>query len=541
MTSRLIAPSKTFGYTDIYLDFLAGSDPARNFYQAPTAASVAEKLDMIAFDRELLVGLLHQQNQRYGASLGTHEGIDKLRDPRAVCVFAGQQAGLLGGPMYTLIKALATVRAAAAYTQELQRPVVPVFWIAGDDHDFEEANHAWVLNRQGQLVQLAYQSAPEVQLPTAEIRFTDAGELNRVMAALRECLGETDFTPGLYELVASAYTPDDTFVTAFGKFMAALTKDLGLVLFCPGDPAVKRHAVPFFKAIVEKQDELRRAITERNHLIEQSGYHIQVEKKDNASHLFYNEGGRTPVLHDGDSFVVGDGRMARTELLALIEEYPERFSPDVMTRPVFQSFLLPTVSQKGGPAELAYLAQINPIFELFDLPAPYYLARPTITLLEARYERLMREHDITFEELAGDIELVINRVLAGTFPPNLQALLEHLRRHVQTHFEDISRGSLTFDPALGNFARQTYGKIDFTLKTFEAKVFSSHKKKSQETRDRIYRLWHAAYPNHRFQERTLNVSYFVSRYGLDIVSFIYEKMDCEEKAHQVLYLSELTQ
>ena len=106
------------------------------------------------------------------------------------------------------------------------------------------------------------------------------------------------------------------------------------------------------------------------------------------------------------------------------------------------------------------------------------------------------------------------------------------------HFEDISRGSLEFDPSLKKFAEQTSGKIDFMLKAFEGKVFSSHKKKQKETRDRIYRLWQAIYPNHGMQERTLNISYFISKYGFEVVSLIRDKMDSEENAHQVIFLSE---
>jgi len=538
LTNELITPSKSLGYTDIYLDFLTDANPARNFYRAESVAAVADQLDRISFDRDKLVEILIRQNQQYQASPKTFEMIEKLRDPKAVCVFSGQQAGLLGGPMLTLVKAVAVVKAAEQYSRDLQRPVIPIFWIAGDDHDFEEANHTFVLDRHGALVRLAYQHPPGMELPMSEAKFDDGEELARVKDRLRETLGETDFTPELYDLIDRAYTEADTFVTAFGKLMAGLTRDLGLTLFCPGDVDIKRHAIPLFKTIVEKQDALHRIILDRNQQIEKSGYHIQVEKKDNACHLFCNDGGRKPIMRDGDSFVVCDHRFSREELLRQIEKQPERFSPDVMIRPVLQSYLFPTIAQKGGPAEIAYLAQINPIFELFGVPVPHYKARPTITLMEKRFEKLMRKEEISFEELTGDIEQVVNKVLAKSFPSDLEELFGHLRRHVLCHFEDISRGSLEFDPSLKKFAEQTSGKIDFMLKAFEGKVFSSHKKKQQETRDRIYRLWQAIYPNHGMQERTLNISYFISKYGFEVVSLIRDKMDSEENAHQVIFLSE---
>ena len=121
--------------------------------------------------------------------------------------------------------------------------------------------------------------------------------------------------------------------------------------------------------------------------------HIQVEKKENSAHLFYNCDGRKPVLQDGNNFIVGERIYTKDELLDYIDQHPERFSPDVMTRPIMQSFLFPVLSQKGGSAEIAYLAQISKLFELFNLANPLYKARPTLSIIEKRFEKLIEEHD----------------------------------------------------------------------------------------------------------------------------------------------------
>jgi uncharacterized protein YllA (UPF0747 family) len=209
-----------------------------------------------------------------------------------------------------------------------------------------------------------------------------------------------------------------------------------------------------------------------------------------------------------------------------------------MTRPVLQSFLFPVLSQKGGPAEIAYLAQINPLFKLFNLAPPYHMARASMTIVEKRYSQLMQDNHIEFSELTGDIEQVINRVLGQTFPASLEKEFEQLRQDIDYHINKFAEATLKFDPALKKSAEQTHGKIDFTLKNFENKVFASHKRKSQEVRDRIYRLHRALYPNHGLQERCLNISYFVSRYGMSFVSYLYDILDSEEKNHQIVDLSE---
>lgn len=541
MPKQLIPPSKKLGYTDLYLDFVNGQVKGKSLYLADTIESVAHALDALEYDRSALVDILTEQNKLYQVGPKTHENISRLNDPRSVCVFAGQQAGLFGGPMFTLIKAIAVIKSAARYEKELNRPVIPVFWIAGDDHDFEEANHTSLLNHAGEVCLASYATPPPVEMPVARIKLSDEEMLYQAKAVLRDCCGETEFTKELYDLLDRSYTTGDSFVTAFGKFVSGLLGDLGLVLFCPTDDKAKRLAVPFFKRILSLQNEIHQAVTESNEALTRLEFHIQVEKKETASHLFYELDGRQPVLRDGDQFTVGETRFSKEELESRIEEHPERFSPDVMTRPIFQSFLFPVVAQKGGPSEIAYLAQINKLFRLFGLAPPLYQARPTATVVEARHEKLMADLSISFDELFGDIEQVINRVMATTFPSDLEHKFEELSDSVEDHFKQFIRDSLEFDDSLKQVARQIYGRIDYNLKNFEHKVFAAHKRKSSETRDRIYRLYHALCPNRGFQERTVNVSYFISRHGFGFVRFLYDQLEPDETSHQLISLSEMTE
>jgi uncharacterized protein YllA (UPF0747 family) len=205
-----------------------------------------------------------------------------------------------------------------------------------------------------------------------------------------------------------------------------------------------------------------------------------------------------------------------------------------------QSYLFPTLAQMGGPSEIAYFAQINPLFELFGLPVPVHTARPTATIVEKRHEKLMMEHAISFEDLTGDFEQVINRVMAKSFPQDIEREFQNLRADLFGRFDHFSDKSLHFDPTLREFAQQTAGKIDFLMKAYEAKVFSAHKKRSKETRDRLYRLWHALYPNRAMQDRSLNVSYFIAKHGFPVVSFLYERLDPDQSAHQLISISEYT-
>ncbi len=535
---HLIVPTKGMGYTDLFLDFLSGNNAAPGFFAVGSIEEAAAGLDCREHNRSGIVDILLRQNRKYGASDAILAAIEKLRDPKALAVFSGQQAGLFGGPFLVVNKALAIVKAAERYSRQLNRPVVPIFWIAGDDHDFEEANHTYLFDRNVEPVRLEYDCPPEVELPTSEIRFSDEQCLNDIKTRLADTLGQTDFTSELYQSIDRCYTSDDSMVMSFGKLMTTLLGEHAPAFFSPGDPEAKKLAVPLFEAIVNRQDELHRCLNERNQTILDSGYHIQVEKKESSSHLFCNDNGRKPILRDGDGFLLGDKRFSRDELLARIRTEPERFSPDVLTRPLLQSYLFPVLSQKGGPSEIAYLAQINPLFELFDLATPLHIARASATIVEKRNWDLMQLEHIEFSELTGDIEQVINRVMSHSFPASLEKEFGQLRSDVEYHFHKFADESLKFDPSLKRTSEQIHGRIDFALKSYESKVFAAHKKKSQQVRDRIYKLHRALYPNRGLQERCLNICYFISRYGMKFVSFLYRNLDSEEKCHQLVELSD---
>lgn len=525
-------------YSQIFTDFMAGKSPAVDYFVARSLEQVATELDQHSYHREQLVEILRRQNAGFKASDKTMRSIDKLADQRAVCVFTGQQAGLFGGPLLTLIKAMGVVKSAATYAEQLDRPVIPIFWIAGDDHDFEEANHTYVLTRSGEICKNSYQTAPEFELPTADIKLDDSEELARLKSQLRECLGETDFTDDLFSRLDQAYSTEDTLVTAFGKWMADLTREFGLVLFSPGDMEAKRMALPFFLSIIEKQDVIHDQLLATNQSLEANGYHIQVEKKENAAHLFYNLDGRKPVSRQGGSYEVGARVFSQAELINELNDHPERFSPDVMTRPLLQSYLFPVLAQKGGPAEIAYLAQINSLFASIGIPAPVHQARPTLTVVERRLEQQMADMSIQFEDLLGDIEQVVNRVLSRTFPPDLHDKIKALKQALEAEFDKVSDDVLAFDEHLQKNAEQTRGKIDYLLSGFEAKVFAAHKKKSQQTRDRIYRINNLIYPRHGLQERSINITYFLARYGDNVIQYIYDQIDAEQTSHQLISLAE---
>ncbi len=538
MINRLVTPSKALGLSQLYLDYLNGKAPASDFLAADGLSAIASAIDRREYARGKMHDILQRQNREFGVDQAAFDSIARLTDPRAVCVFAGQQAGLFTGPLLVIVKALAIVKIAREYEAKLGRPVIPIFWIAGDDHDFAEIATTYVMNQQSELVELTYAARPAAELPASEIRIENAEELTRLKTLLQQTLGKTDFTDELYALVDSSYAVGETFVSAFGKMMARLTVGTGLAIFNPGDAEAKARATAFFERLVDAQAEIHASLNRTNAAIQQAGYHLQVEKKENSALLFRNQNGRRPVQFNSGRFVLDGKSLTASELKSEIHAHPGQFSPDVMTRPLMQSTLFPVICQIGGPAEIAYLAQCRSLFKLFDLPTPIHRGRPSLTLLERRIEKLVDEYQLTYDEITGDIEQAVNRVMAANFPKDLEAGYRSLTEDLSARWKQFADSSLAFDPSLEEFAKQTYGKIDFSLKNFEAKLFAAHKKRGKDIRERIHRVQHHLFPRRTLQERVLNISCYLARYGSGVPRQMLDQMTTDQTAHQLIALAE---
>ncbi len=538
MLEATVKEAKQFRYTNLYRDFLNKKAELKKYLYYDNPVDVAKQMKPPKIDRHILCDILDKQNKAFKAKPETFRSIEKLRQDDTLVIFSGQQPGLYGGPLLTLIKAIGIVKKAVLLQSQTDRQVVPIFWIACDDHDFEEANHTWLPNRNGNIERLQYLSEDLPDISVADICLDDETGYNNLIDKTKNILGETDFTEELYSRLISAYSRDGNFMRAFARYLIDILPDFGLILFCPYDNDVKTISKSFFKRMAEGHFRSKELMGKTGQSLKKDGYHIQAEKKESAVHLFYHDPERKPIHLEDDSFLVGDKKLGLPALLDLIDKYPEKFSPDVLTRPVWQSYLFPVVAQSGGSSEIAYFCQIGNLFELYGLVQPYILSRPTLTLVEKRQQELMDKYDIKLSDLAGDVEQIVNRILSDSFPEEIEKKLSDFKDNLETDFDDLSGTILETYSNLEPMAKQTFGKIDSAIGHLEKKVRSQHKKNNDIIRNRIYRLAATLYPNKSFQERVININYFISRYGFGIVDFIIEKMETNTTEHQMIYLSE---
>jgi uncharacterized protein YllA (UPF0747 family) len=255
-------------------------------------------------------------------------------------------------------------------------------------------------------------------------------------------------------------------------------------------------------------------------------------------HLFHHTPERAAIHTDGKKFRAGEMSFSGDVLHEAINSNPLDFSPDALTRPLLQSYFFPVISVVVGPSEAAYYAQIMPLFDNFNLAPPEIMARPSMTLVEKRFEKLLNQYGLSLVDLTGDIEPIVNNILRDTYPDKIDKKLAELSVNLNDELRKLISDLERIDPGLKDNIDQVGKKIDYHLKDLGRKIFAAHKKKNKIERDRIHRLQKNLYPNRNLAERSIAPAYLISRYGPKVIDFIYENISLDETGHRLLMLSE---
>src|SRR5438309_4539789 len=305
---------------------------------------------------------------------------DRLAAGNVLVVTTGQQPGLFTGPLYTVYKALSAIALARRLERERRVPVVPVFWVAGDDHDFAEANHTWFLNAGGDLVQIVLRERA-ADAPLVPVAREPCGpEIVAALAQLRDGTPETEFKGGVIAWLERSYRPEATRADAFAGTLDSLLAPRGLVVLRAYDASAKRVAAPW---MLEGLD-----------LTLSDGYTpVLVEARQ----------GRDRLQREGEAFVTrrSGERFSRAQLERTAVEAPDRLSPNVLLRPVVEAALLPTVAYAAGPAELQYLQDALPLYTALGVTRQPPVPRWSGVIVEGRVEKLMERHGIDLAAFDG--------------------------------------------------------------------------------------------------------------------------------------------
>jgi bacillithiol biosynthesis cysteine-adding enzyme BshC len=539
-------PSVSFdnlsGSTKLFLDFVRCSETAFKYYKydfrsISSYIDAAEWIDKQQYDRSNLSKIISDSTGSLGLRDNIKSNIEKLSRPDSLVVFSGQQVGMYLGPMYTVIKALTSYKVARKLESALDRPVVPCFWMATDDHDFDEIKTVRLLDRAGKCHEISYEpELPGDDIPMSDVILDD--EIDRFKASIGENLTETEFSSGIKDILKRRYRAGVGLSAAFTGMFADFLGDFGIIPVDPNYPGMKRIFSPIFKKEIENYREIFQLFESSSQELLDAGYHRQVHKSGKSLNLFFNDKGRTNIIiEDGRFSLQGkDTSFSEQELLERLESEPERFSPNVCLRPVAQCFAFPTVCQIAGPSEAAYYAQIRPIFNFMNVPWPVIKPRLFATLIEPQVGRTLRKLNIDFAPLFKDRNFETGRVIKENFPSEIDEEKDAIREGVEKPLEELSRTLEEKDPEGYQALEHTRKRIDHELNHLFKKLSSTHKKRHDTVVGQISKTADFLFPLGKFQERTLSPVYFANKFGPDVFKLLEEKLDIDSVDHQLVEL-----
>jgi bacillithiol biosynthesis cysteine-adding enzyme BshC len=517
---------------DAVADFYAG-----DFRSAEARAAAVDRAASYDRDRDTLADVLLEQNERWGLTDAVRTHIGALRESETVAVVTGQQVGLLTGPLYTIYKTITALQLADQLASETGHTVVPIFWMAGEDHDFEEVAHTRVLQH-NDLVELAYDAPKDSDENRGAVgRLVLTEQIEAVLDKLEETLPPSDFKPGLMDRVRDAYQPGTTLGDAFGQLIRALFPDTGLVLVSSDDARLKQLATPLFRRELTDYGEAYGRIEAASDVLEQK-YHAQVHAR--PTNLFLLEdSSRLPIdAQENGAFVLrGTERtFTESELLDRLKSNPEQFSPNVVLRPLMQDLLLPTAAYVAGPGETSYFAQYRGVYDWAEIPMPIIYPRASVSLVESKVEKVLDKFNLSVADLVEGVDPLFQRVVVDAMAVDVESVFEDATRSLHQAINELKPAVEAVDSTLARSAEATRAALMKEMESFKSRVVRAEKNNQEEVRAQIEKAHANLFPGGTLQERVVSVLYFLNKYSPELLAELRAALDIDTTEHQVVTL-----
>lgn len=478
-------------------DFYAGDWRKDRSYRV-----VADRLTASPVARETLVDVLEEQNANWSNEILSA----KLRDPDSLAVVTGQQVGIFGGPLYTLYKALTAVRLSERLTKVLSRPVIPVFWIEGGDHDLDEVRQISII---GKKIWYEGHRLPETGNLGSVGSLEFSADIDRVRQELMDQLPATEFRDTVLNRYYSAYQPTVTFIDAFAHTLKSLLGKDSMVFMNPEDCRLKELTASLLRRELQEYSVTHSTLKATSKILEEN-YHAQVHVS--PGNVFMVRESKREALYP-----VEDGyqpQFSEEEIIPMdqIHQIPScNLSPNVVMRPLVQDSLLPTVAYVAGPGEVAYFAQIKSLYAWAKRPMPVIFPRASLTIIEPRVARLMERHGLEMDELGYEIpELMRRHVLDGS---ELVRAFERAEKGLNACADGLRSIVSEVDVTLRPTVDATLAQWKKGLSKLQRRAERAEKRRHEQLKNQIEFCKGALYPNGNFQERELPALYYLAKYG----------------------------
>jgi bacillithiol biosynthesis cysteine-adding enzyme BshC len=520
------------GLSRLFTDFCSGAAEAQRFYGPADRAGDWKQRPDVPEHWEKLVEILAEQNS------GAAGALDALRS-QAGTVLTGQQVGLFGGQLLVPFKA-ATAVARAREASRAERQHVPVFWLASEDHDFEEVRSVTFPGRR-ELRTLTYNGRHEAGTPVGGVVLDDS--INALLDEAGELIGWSD----ALEALTAAYQPGRTLAQAFGDFYRRVFAAQGLLVIDPCSRPVHALGAPVLRAAIERADELHAALLERNGELEAAGYHAQVAVTPNSSLLFLLDAAtgerkalkRTAATANEPQgfWQAGRERLSTADLLGIMEAQPERISPSALLRPVFQDFLFSSSLTIGGPAEIAYFAQSAVLYERILGRMTPVQARFSATIVEPDIAELLRKHELSLDRILEETEDSLTQLLAArAIPIEGKRKLASAGNALDAELTALLEWMRAMDAGLGQSADRSASKMRYQMNRLRRMAANFQVQKEASLARHAQALHRALNPQGHLQERVHGAAWYLARHGFEMVEEMVQSAASGCTGHATLWV-----
>ena len=532
------------GNHNLFLDYLYEFDNVKDFYKTnfrdkEEYLKIFKKIsDSHDHSRETLATALKDQYADFNTSAKTQKNISSLNDKKTLAVVTGQQLGILGGPLYTFYKIITAIKLAAFLSERYDEYYfVPIFWLEGDDHDFNEVRGINLISDSNGISKIAYGEElidEDNKGSVGNLKFNES--LEPFYLELEKNLRNTEFTAPLLEKIKSFYKSGASFKAAFRELIFWLFDQYGLVIFDPQDSKIKELLKPIFKKeIVDFRIHTEKLVSTSAKLEEV--YHAQVKVR--PINLFYsNEEGRYLIEPVENEFRLKRKRRKFTleELLSLIESEPGSFSPNVLLRPICQDYILPTSFYVGGPSEISYFAQVMPLYDFYKIESPIVYPRSSATIIEKNIASIIEKFDINLSELFHDPEKLKQKIMDSISKTSVDEIFNNASNHIEVVLDQLKEKLFEFDKTMSDAGSKYKQKIFHDLEILKEKTIEAQKRKYETTLRQVDKVANVILPNSVLQEREINFIYFANKYGTDILKNIFDELAINKFEHQIINL-----
>lgn len=527
-------------FTKLFRDYVTGDKNISQFfdYKLPDEDTLQQEARDFRFtgDRPQVVTLLKEFNKQFDAGDFTLGEIEKLLNPESLVIVTGQQVSLFGGPLFTINKTLTTIHYARRLQKSTGRPVVPVFWLADEDHDIEEVSTVtFPGDTEATSVTYHHKNYTEIPPPAASIKLDEAFE--NFKNEITESLDDSDFTDQLWTVIDKSYHKKKTFAEGFGKWLLKLFGQEGLILAGSNYPGIKKYTKSILQTSVVEQKLIHKTLDNTTYRLLEEGYHGQVQVQ--PSNLFYldEKNRRLKIQFVDNSWSIPGKKWSDEELIEDIDENPQNFSPNVFLRPVLQDYLLPVAGIVAGPGEIAYYAQMKDYYHIFDKTMPVIIPRFSITLIESAIDRIIRKLPFSWTDYQKRIEDLEKLYV----DENENVDIEKMFGIWKSQIEELSRAKKediqTIDPTLEGSVGKASAVYFSELDKLKGKVYRTIKEQEKIQLDRILRIKQNLFPNGNLQEREIAFIFYMNKYGLGIWDKLLNALENEEPfTHKRIYL-----